>query len=374
MPGQNPTPQGVLSTRSKQHLLVLITIGAIVLTLLAAEAAIRIRQTLKYGSAAMLEDYWTIDPKTRFRVPIANFSSGRISINSLGFRGPDIAVPKPPGTVRLAFLGASTTWCAEVSGNDYVWPHLVTVSLSQTFPKARFDYVNGGVPGYTMNSLLRTMQYRVAPLQPDVIVIYEVSNDLSGEMRELAAQRGIIAEAKVQELTWPSRYSLLWMLVEKNLRVLNAQRIAASDQGRLEVDPRTLGEAFRRDLTQVARAAQQHAKLVAVATFSIHLRRDQSQEQQKHASSSSFFYMPFATTRLLIEGYERYNQVVREVAHETGAFLIEGENSIPGNPVHFTDSVHFTDAGSKAMAERISQALVANPGLRKIVADTAAIR
>ena len=363
-----------MSPRRKLWLMILICVVLIALMLLVAEAAIRVRQTLKYGSAATVEQYYTVDQRINLRVPIANLSSGRISINSLGFRGPEIAVPKPPGTVRLAFLGASTTWCGEVTGNDYVWPHLVTASLGQTFPRARFDYVNGGVPGYTMDSVLKNMQHRVAPLQPDVVVIYEVSNNLTGDLRELAARRGIITEARVQELAWPSRYSLLWLLAEKNLRVLNAQRIAASDQGRLEVDPRTLGEAFRRDLTQVVRAAQQHAKLVAVATFSIHLRRDQSPEQQKHASSSSFFYMPFATTGLLLEGYERYNQVVREVALETGAFLIEGENSIPGDPAHFTDSVHFTDAGSKAMAQRISQALVANAGLRKIVADTTAIR
>jgi lysophospholipase L1-like esterase len=367
MRDHNPPQSGVLSARSKLRLMILITMGAIVLTLLGGEAAIRVRQTLKYGSAAMLEDYWTIDPKSGLRVPVANLSKGRISINSLGFRGPEIIVPKPAGTVRIAFLGASTTWCAEVSGNDYVWPHLVTSSLAGAFTKVRFDYVNAGVPGYTMSSLLKSMQYRVAPLQPDVIVIYEVSNNLSGEMRELAAKRGIIPEAKVQQLTWPSRYSLLWYLVEKNLLVLQAQHTAQASQGRLEVDPGTLGEEYRQSLTQLVRAAQQNAKLVAVATFSIQLRRDQSSEQQMRASQSAFFYMPFATTHLLLDGYQRYNQIVREVAKETGAMLIEGEDDIPGDPAHFTDTVHFTDAGSRAMAQRISRALISSPMLKQLL-------
>ena len=353
------------------RLMILVTIALIVLTLLAAEAAVRVRQTLKYGSTASIEDYWTIDPKSGLRVPVANFSAGHIAINSLGFRGPEIAVPKPAGTIRLAFIGASTTWCAEVSGNDYVWPHLVTASLSQTFRGARFDYVNAGVPGYTMGSLLKTVQYRVAPLQPDVIVIYETSNNLSGEMRELAAKRGIIPEAKVHQFSWPSRYSLLWYLVEKNLLVLQAQRTARAGQGRLEVDPATLGEEFRQGLTQLVRAAQQNAKLVALATFSIQLRRDQSPEQKMRAAESAFFYMPFATTQLLIDGYERYNQIVREVAKETGAMLIEGENEIPGDPAHFADSVHFTDAGSRAMAQRISRALISSPMLKRLLPVTA---
>jgi len=358
-----------MSARSKLRAMILITIALILLLLLAAEAAIRVRQTLKYGSAATVENYYTVDPKFNLRVPIANLSIGRISINSLGFRGPEIAVSKPPGTLRLAFLGASTTWCAEVSGNDFVWPHLVTVSLRRTFPSVRFDYVNGGVPGYTMESLLKSMQHRVAPLKPDVIVIYEMSNNFSGELRELAAKRGIIRDTKMRELTWPSRYSLLWNLVEKNLRIMAAQHAAETKRGSLEVDPGTLGEGYRHGLTQLVLAAQQNARLVAIATFSTQLRRDQTPEQQARASSSAMFYIPFATTRLLIEGYERYNQIAREVASETGALLIEGENEIPADPTHFTDTVHFTDVGSNAMAERISRALVSSPRLRNLLPE-----
>lgn len=357
----------MLSARSKAILFASVTILAIALSLLAAEGAVRWRQTLKYGSAATIEEFYAIDPKSGLRVPIANYSDGRISVNSIGFRGPEIAVAKPPGTVRLAFLGASTTWCAEVSGNDRVWPHLVTTALSRAFPGARIDYVNGGVPGYSMEFILKGLQLRVAPLQPDVIVVYEVSNNLSGELRELAAKRGIIPSARVQELTWPSRYSLLWNLVEKNLRVLAAQRAAEDNRRRLEVDPATLGEEYRNELSQLLRAAQQHAGLVALATFSIQPRREQSPEQQLRASASALFYTPFATPRLLIESYERYNQIVREVAKETGALLIEGERDIPGDAVHFADTIHFTDAGSKAMAERISSALIASPALRQLV-------
>ena len=64
---------------------ILVTVAFIVFILLAAEAAVRIRQTLKYGSTESIEDYWTIEPKSGLRVPIANFSVGHIAIISLGF-------------------------------------------------------------------------------------------------------------------------------------------------------------------------------------------------------------------------------------------------------------------------------------------------
>jgi lysophospholipase L1-like esterase len=345
----------------------LVTVAAIVLMLLAVEAAVRIRHVIKYGSMATIEDLYTVDRRLDLRVPVAGYSSGHISINSLGFRGPEIAMPKPADTVRVAYLGASTTWCAEVSGNDYVWPHLATASLRRAFPEVRFDYVNGGVPGYTIESILKNLQYRVAPLHPDVIVIYEASNNLSGEMRELALKRGIIEDRNIEVNSWPSRYSLLWYLVEKNLRVMTAQRMAENNHGLLEVDTNTLGTEYRQILTDLVRAAQSSAKLVAVATFSIQPRREQPPERQMRASASALFYMPFVTPATIIETYDRYNQIIREVARDTGAMLIDGEDEIPGDPAHFTDSVHFTDLGSEVMAARISRALIGNSDFRQLV-------
>ena len=76
------------------------------------------------------------------------------------------------------------------------------------------------------------------------------------------------------------------------------------------------------------------------------------------ASSSALFYMPFLHPRSIVAAYRRYNDIIREVAMETGALLIEGEDDIPGDPEHFTDSVHFTDSGSRAMAARVSNAFV----------------
>jgi lysophospholipase L1-like esterase len=269
-------------------------------------------------------------------------------------------VPKPQGTVRIAFLGASTTWCAEVSGNDKVWTHLVAEDLTRAFPGANVDYVNGGVPGYTAKSSLKNLEFRVAPLQPDIIVIYHATNDMSAELRRLAVEKGVMAQGPVDAPSWMAKQSLLWNLAEKNLRIWLAQRKVEANVGRLDVDAATLGESFRRDLTALVLAARQRAKVVAVATFSAQLRADQTADQQLQAAASALYYMPFMTPKGLLGGYARYNDIIREVARVTGAVLIEGEHDIPGDARHFADSVHFTDAGSRAMATRISRALAAN--------------
>ena len=355
------------SARKLGLLMVLGTIAAIVLLLAAAEVAVRVRQYFKYGSTATLEEQFTVDPTLRLRIPVAGYSRGPVSVNRHGFRGDEIAVPKPPNTIRVGFLGASTTWCAEVSSNERVWAHLVAAQLRQAFAGRQVDYVNAGVPGYTLESILASLKGRVAPLNPDILVIYEASNNLTGEMRRLAAQRGVIADDQFHDLSWPSRYSLLWHLVEKNLRLMAAERTAHSQTARLEVDAPTLGEHYRAVLTDVVREAQRHAKVVALATFSIQPRREQTQQQKLQGSSSALYYMPFLHPDTVIAAFERYNEIAREVARDTGALLIEGERDIPGDAAHFHDTVHFTDAGSAAMATRIGGALIASDRVRAVM-------
>ena len=63
-------------------------------------------------------------------------------------------------------------------------------------------------------------------------------------------------------------------------------------------------------------------------------------------AAASAFYMPFLTTKALIEGEGRFNDVLREVGRATGALVIEGEHDIPGDAVHFFDTVHLTDTGT----------------------------
>jgi lysophospholipase L1-like esterase len=338
--------------------LTVATIGALVV---GAEAFMRVRAAEKYGSTETVEDLYSIDPASGLRVPVpGSHFGGRLTINRLGFRGPELAVPKPPHSVRIAFLGASTTWCAEVSSDEKAWPSLVVDQLRLRFPRARLDFVNAGVPGYTVTTSLRNLDLRVAQLRPDIIVIYHATNDMSAELRALAKGQGIIRDLNVAERSWLARQSLLWDLAEKNLRLVLARQGLKEKAGRLEVDTARLGEQFRRDLLALVAASKAVADRVALATFSVQLRHGQSVAQQKRASASALYYMPFMTPEALIQAYARYNDIIREVATETGALLIEGEDEIPGDAAHFNDSVHFKDAGSERMAERVSNALASD--------------
>jgi hypothetical protein len=76
-----------------------------------------------------------------------------------------------------------------------------------------------------VNASLQSLRRRVSPLGPGVIVIYQATNDMSDELRDLARARGIYKQAKVdKERSWLTEHSVLWDLVEKNLRIIASQQ------------------------------------------------------------------------------------------------------------------------------------------------------
>ena len=354
-----------LSHRQKVVVSTVLVVLVIVIMLGLTEGAVQLRQWLSQGHAGKISDLF--EQQGDLRVLIPGAATRTISINSLGFRGPPLTQKKPAGTLRIAYIGASTTFCAEVSGNEMTWPHLVTEAVRTEYPGLGVDYVNAAVPGYTVKTSLLNFRRRVAPLQPDVTIIYHATNDLSWETRTLAVDQQVYERHGESGNSWLAEHSQLWYLVEKNLRINKVKDDVLKAGGRLEFSPSELGESFRRYLTQLVAEARQVSDIVALVTFSYQIRPGQTPEQQLTAAGSALYYMPFMDPPALLEAFQRYNQVIAEVADEAGAVLIEGESLIPGNSEYFNDTVHFNDAGSRLMADRVSAALLKSPELRNLV-------
>jgi len=343
---------------------LLLLAAGVLGALLLVEGLVRLRQWLRYGTTATTYYRFGTDHPSGLRIPLPGFTAGPIRINSLGFRGAEIEQPKPPGRIRLAFLGASTTFCAEATALEATWPHLVVDGLRAAEPALEFDYVNGGVGGYTTTESLANLEHRVAPLQPDVILYYEATNDLTADTRDLAVRASLYRRGE-GEHAWIGRWWLTYYLIEKNLRQLSGPR---GEREKLRHEPRELSRGFEERLTRLVHAARARAPAVALVTFAVQLRRDQTPEEQRAAAASALYYMPFLDPASLLDGYEEYNRVIRSVAESSGAILIEGEAEIPGDPEHFADSVHFRDPGSRIQAGRVLRGLLDAPAFQELLA------
>jgi hypothetical protein len=127
---------------------------------------------------------------------------------------------------------------------------------------------------------------------------------------------------------------------------MRLQSLATNSSGKVSLDTARLDAEFRTDYMNLVAASATVAKVVVTATFAPRLRAEQSPEERKEAAVTDLYYTPYMTIDGLITTYAHYNQVIREVAEAHHTLFVGHEESIPADDKHYTDSVHYTDAGS----------------------------
>ena len=94
------------------------------------------------------------------------------AINSLGFWGPEWAVDKPAGTVRIVALGGSTT------AGPTAWPYQLEEILQQTLDRADVEVLNLGIGGWTSAEAVAAFAMVGLSFSPDLVVVHCVNNDM----------------------------------------------------------------------------------------------------------------------------------------------------------------------------------------------------
>lgn len=96
--------------------------------------------------------------------------------NALGFHGPDLPKAKPPGTIRIACLGASTT-------ADGYPLKLERLLLEQIAPGQSVEAMNFGLGWYTSAHSLVNFVLNVQDYSPDYVVFLHAINEGRGRGR-----------------------------------------------------------------------------------------------------------------------------------------------------------------------------------------------
>jgi len=99
----------------------------------------------------------------------------RVTINSLGYRGPEIDPRKSNETVRILCIGDSGTYGEFVDDSDTLSVLLQRQLRQDGFP---VEVINGGVPGTTIVDQVQFLRRGMA-LDPDIIVWTFSENDIT---------------------------------------------------------------------------------------------------------------------------------------------------------------------------------------------------
>jgi hypothetical protein len=114
----------------------------------------------------------------RYRFPANVVTPTGLATNAFGWRGRQIALIKPDRTIRIAFVGASTT----VNSHPYPfsYPALTAFWLNEWLrahhPNLRIEVINAGREGIGSTDIAAVVRDEVLPLEPDLVVYYEGSN------------------------------------------------------------------------------------------------------------------------------------------------------------------------------------------------------
>lgn len=102
----------------------------------------------------------------------------KFSINSLGFRGREIAKIKSKNITRIITLGGSTTFGVGASDDEYTYPALLEKYLNERFSKKKpIEVINAGIPGAKSINLLNFLKAELLDLNPDILIIFSGWND-----------------------------------------------------------------------------------------------------------------------------------------------------------------------------------------------------
>jgi hypothetical protein len=106
-----------------------------------------------------------------------DLGSFTLRTNSLGLRGPEVAREKPPGTFRVLLLGDSVAFGWGVD-DEVTFARRLEAEWNAAAPKQRLEVINTGHPMYDSNQEEATLRELGLSLQPDLVVLVYVVNDV----------------------------------------------------------------------------------------------------------------------------------------------------------------------------------------------------
>lgn len=369
-----PSTPGVIRPRARWPLWVLVF-------LLTVESAARIEDRVQWGAplTGVYSEDALLRPDSLVVRGRPDFRFQKWSMNSLGFRGPEVAPRAPEGRLRIATLGASETFgLFESEGHEY--PAQLQRVLDSIAP-ARFEVVNVALPGMSAAAMVPYLEVAVAPIRPDVVLVYPspsfyLSDDAPPETQPLP-RRAAPPDDGRPALGWPrSRAIERTKLLAK--RVVPPELFAAHYAWRLRRARAALPEgALWQEVPtdrmaqldrQVRRVVDAIRAIGAEPVLITHVNRflgrtdDLTAEDRRHLLGVTANYYPRATAAVIADVDLAANAVLRRIAADEGTRLIDLAATMAAEPTLFADYAHFTDLGAQRVAHVLGTALVSPAG------------
>jgi len=291
--------------------------------------------------------------------PTPNYRKGLTSHNSLGYRNDEFPLEKPSGVYRIVALGGSSTYDVSIKDNANTFTAQLERLLKDDYGYQNVQVINAGVPGYNSWEILVNLEFRVLDLDPDLIIIYEGTNDVHARMVEPSAYRG---DDLGRRQAWHVPAVALWehsALLRILSRAMNLTRQISIDdfvssstylswpyEYRLSednLDPTEILKEnppiyFRRNLENMSAIAKEQGVEIMFSTWAY-----------------SPYLNDYASEGYYQQGFQENNAVVKDVAADQQLPLFDFVEVMPQDAKYWADGRHVNEAGALVKARLFAE-------------------
>jgi lysophospholipase L1-like esterase len=277
----------------------------------------------------------------------------------LGYRGPEIDLPKPDGVFRIVALGGSTTYSTGTSPEES-YPAFLQKILREDYGYTQVEVINGGMTGYSSWDNLVNFALRLIELEPDMIIVYAAVNDVvareqgsmdcyrgDNALRGLNPGRGLWVEQN-QPLSPFALYRFLgiklgWMPNPLDLQSAfePVQVLCAEDPPNTTLAQRVEANVpvyFERNLRNLVLIAQGNDVIPVLSTWSYYVEA----ERPGH----------------WIKAIQQHNDITRQISEELDTPLYDLATTLPVDGEFWElDGIHFVAKGTHEQASQYAQFL-----------------
>jgi lysophospholipase L1-like esterase len=301
--------------------------------------------------------------------PTPNYRKGHTFHNSLGYRNDEFPLEKPKNVFRIVALGGSSTYDVRIEDNHKTFTAQLEKLLHEKYGYQNVQVINAGVPGYNSWEMLANLEFRVLDLNPDLIIIYENTNDVHARLVVPSAYRG---DDSGRRQPWAIPPVPLWehsAVLRIVSRMMNFTRQVSVDdftspptflswpfEYRLDQDglePTKILEEnppiyFQRNLENMIAVAKEHGIEVLFATWAY-----------------SPFLNDYAAKDYSQQGFRENNEVVKEVANTHHIALFDFAAVMPQDAKYWADGRHSNEAGALLKATLFAEFIDAQGLIKK---------
>ncbi|MFC1682224.1 SGNH/GDSL hydrolase family protein [Nanoarchaeota archaeon] len=290
--------------------------------------------------------------------------------NSMGFRGPEIKIPKPEETYRIVAIGGSTTYTIEVKDWKKDFPRQLEKKLKEKYQYQNIEVINAGLGWWTSWESLVNLEFKILDLEPDLIIIYQGTNDWDARLVNPEKYNGdnsgyrkrweespfplILRPKFVRLLTGISPSGLdRYVSAPGSIRVFEDQGIIEELNGTfLETLEENKPIYFERNLRNMIAIAKEHNVEVLLATFAY------------SKNKGEICGLPYFE-----QGISEQNEMIEQISKSHNISLYDFGSGMPNDEKYYVDCVHLNERGAELKGELFSDHIYSHKIIEKRIRE-----